>query len=82
MTYKLGRCVRRRGWYPALFTKCGAAFYIATDGMQYENGQQTGVYISRYYARKAANGADVVVKVDGGYKIMTAANYRVWKKQK
>jgi len=60
--------------------RCG--FYIAPDGMQYENGQPTGLYVSRYYARKAANGADVVVKVDGGYKIMTAANYRVWKKQK
>lgn len=60
----------RRGWY------------ITPDGMQYEHNQPTGLYVSRYYARKAANGADVVVKVDGGYKIMTAANYHAWEKQK
>ena len=57
-------------------------FYIAPDGMQYENGQPTGLYVSRYYARKAASGADVVVKVDDGYKIMAAADYHAWKKQK
>lgn len=57
-------------------------FYIAPDGIQYEHNQPTGLYISRYYARKAAGGADVVAKVDGGYTIMTAANYRVWKMQK
>lgn len=57
-------------------------FYITPDGMQYENGQPTGVYISRYYARKAARGDEVAVKVDGGYKIMTAADYHAWKKQK
>ena len=42
----------------------------------------TGLYSSRYYACKAATGADVVVKVCGGYTIMTAANYNVWRNQR
>lgn len=42
----------------------------------------TGLYTSRYYARKAATGADVVVKVCGGYTIMTAADYNVWFNQR
>lgn len=42
----------------------------------------TGLYTTRYYARKAATGADVVVKVCGGYIIMTAAAYNVWRKQR
>ena len=37
----------------------------------------TGLYSSRYYARKAATGAEVVVKVCGGYTIMTVAYYNV-----
>lgn len=62
--------------------KMRRGFYIAPDGMQYEHNQPTGVYISRYYARKAARGDEVAVKVDNGYKIMTAADYHAWKKQK
>lgn len=42
----------------------------------------TGLYISRYYARKAATGADVVVKVCGGYTIMAAADYNIWRNQR
>lgn len=42
----------------------------------------TGLYTTRYYARKAATGADVVVKVCGGYTIMAAADYNVWCKQR
>lgn len=42
----------------------------------------TGLYSSRYYARKAATGADVVVKVCGGYTIMTAADYNILRKQR
>ena len=42
----------------------------------------TRLYTSRYYARKAASGADVVVKVCGGYTIMTAADYNVWFNQR
>lgn len=41
----------------------------------------TGLYSSRYYARKAATGAEVIVKVCGGYTIMTAADYNIWCKQ-
>lgn len=42
----------------------------------------TGLYVSRYYARKAATGADVVVKVCGGYTIMTVADYNAWRNQR
>jgi effector-binding domain-containing protein len=41
-----------------------------------------GLYISRYHAKKEATGAEVVVKVSGGYKIMTAEDYKIWKMQK
>ena len=44
--------------------------------------QTSGLYTSRYYARKAATGGEVVVKVDGGYKIMSASDYNVWRKQR
>lgn len=42
----------------------------------------TGLYSSRYYARKAATGAKVIVKVCGGYTIMTAADYNIWRNQR
>lgn len=44
--------------------------------------ENTGLYTSRYYAKKAASGDEVVVKVCGGYAIMTATQYNTWKKQK
>ena len=44
--------------------------------------EMTGLYKSRYYAKKEARKDEVVVKVDGGYKIMSASNYNIWKKQK
>lgn len=43
---------------------------------------ETGLYTSRYYARKDATGGDVVVKVCGGYRIMSASDYNVWRKQR
>lgn len=43
---------------------------------------KTGLYTSRYYAKKDATGDDVVVKVYGGYKIMAASDYNIWRKQK
>lgn len=42
----------------------------------------TGLYTTRYYARKACPGDCFVVKVCGGYTIMTAANYNVWRNQR
>lgn len=42
----------------------------------------TGLYTSRYYACKSTTGTDVVVKVCGGYTIMTAADYNVWRNQR
>lgn len=42
----------------------------------------TGLYTTRYYARKACPGDCVVVKVCGGYAIMTAADYNIWRCQR
>lgn len=42
----------------------------------------TGLYTTRYYARKACPGDCVVVKVCGGYMIMSATNYNIWRKQR
>lgn len=42
----------------------------------------TGLYTTRYYARKVCPGDRVVVKVCGGYMIMTASNYNIWRKQR
>lgn len=45
--------------------------------------EMSGLYKSRYYAAKAkTDDNDVVVKVEGGYTIMDAWEYDVWKKQK
>ena len=44
--------------------------------------EMTGLYTTRYYAKKACRGDEVVAKVDGGYTIMTASKYQVWKNQK
>lgn len=41
-----------------------------------------GLYTTRYYARKVCPGDCVVVKVCGGYTIMTAADYNVWRNQR
>lgn len=41
----------------------------------------TGLYKTRYYAKKAAYGDEVVVKVEGGYKIMKALEWIQWKRQ-
>lgn len=40
------------------------------------------IYSTRYQARKAARSYEIVVKVFGGYTVMTADAYRVWRKQK
>lgn len=40
------------------------------------------IYETRYKAKKAATGDDVVVKVDGGYAVMSATDYHAWKMQK
>lgn len=43
----------------------------------------TGLFESRYYAKKYAKGDEVVVKVEGGYTVMKADYYyRIWKGQK
>ena len=41
------------------------------------------IYKNRYQANKAKQDKnDVIVKVIGGYTIMTASEYQVWRKQK
>ena len=46
------------------------------------------IFKNRYQAEKARrtepffNGAEVIVKVEGGYVLMDAVDYRVWRKQK
>ena len=43
----------------------------------------TGTFKTRYYAKKYAKYNEVVVKVDGGYTIMTADFYnKIYKNQK
>lgn len=43
----------------------------------------TGTFKSRYYAKKHAKEDEVVVKVCGGYTVMTADYYnKIWRKQK
>ena len=44
--------------------------------------QESGLYTSRYYAKKDATGDVVVVKVCGGYRIMSASDYIIWRKQR
>lgn len=44
--------------------------------------QESGLYTSRYYAKKDATGEEVVAKVDGGYKIMAVSDYNIWRKQR
>ena len=40
------------------------------------------IYVTRYQAKKAALSHEVVVKVDGGYTIMSAYDYQIWRKQR
>lgn len=40
------------------------------------------IYKNRYQAKKVAGYGDVVVKVEGGYVIISAKDYEIWKKQK
>lgn len=46
-----------------------------------ENGLHTGLYTSRYYAKKYHPDL-VAVEVNGGYRAMDAAQYRVWRNQR
>ena len=40
------------------------------------------IYKNRYQAQKAKRGGEVVVKVEGGYTLMDARDYRIWRSQK
>lgn len=44
--------------------------------------ERTGLYKSRYYAKKNARSDQVVVKVDGGYTIKDYRDYDIWRNQK
>jgi hypothetical protein len=37
---------------------------------------------ARYQARRRSSGGEIMVKVCGGYTVMTAAEYNTWRKQK
>nr|DAV03488.1 MAG TPA: immunity protein [Caudoviricetes sp.] len=56
--------------------------YYSETGELISHGAPTGVYKSRYYAKKQAKSTDVVVKVDGGYTIMDCYDYKIWRGQK
>jgi hypothetical protein len=49
-----------------------------------ENGYnpKTGLFKSRYYARKQARGDEVTVKVEGGYKLMKIDQWYIWREQR
>ena len=53
-----------------------------TNNINKGYNEMTGLYTSRYYAKKNACSYEVVVKVCGGYTIMDAADYRIWKNKK
>ena len=40
------------------------------------------IYNSRYTAQQNVHGGDRIVKVCGGYIIMTQREYQIWRKQK
>lgn len=40
------------------------------------------IYKNRYQANKDKRGDQRIVKVDGGYILMTYAEYEIWRKQK
>lgn len=45
--------------------------------------EKMDIYKTRYQAEKdRKKGKEKVVKVDGGYTIMTYENYEIWRKQK
>lgn len=56
--------------------------YDSETGELISHGVPTGVYKSRYYAKKQASATDVVVKVEGGYKIMDCYDYKIWRGEK
>ena len=56
--------------------------YDSDTGELILHGAPTGVYKSRYYAKKQATATDVVVKVDGGYRIMDCSDYKIWRGEK
>ena len=48
-----------------------------------EKGDKMMIYKTRYQAEKVRRkGEEIVVRVSGGYVVMTYADYSVWKKQK
>ncbi len=57
-------------------------------GINLERFEVEGLYKTRYLAEKVKrnscyfNGDDKIVKVTGGYKIMSPWEYDVWRKQK
>ena len=57
-----------------------AACVVVTDA----DGRidESNLFASRYFAKKAARGDECVIKVCGGWRIMTARDYQIWAAQK
>ena len=49
---------------------------------QIKRRQVKMLYKTRYQAQKAKKADEKVIKVDGGYMVMTQADYQIWRKQK
>lgn len=64
-------CLKRMGY---------AACVVATDADGRIDG--SNLFASRYLAKKAARGDEVIVKVCGGWRIMSARDYQIWAAQK
>ena len=48
-----------------------------------ENPFPLGIYSTRYQAEKnRRKGEEVIVKVEGGYRVMSYRDYQIWKGQK
>ena len=50
--------------------------YHNETGEIIERGENTGKYISRYYAKKVANETDMIIKDGNGYRIVDAYEYK------
>ena len=55
---------------------------IANPEMLRAMNESLGLYTSRRRAAEFARGGDVIVHVEGGYRIMDAGEYNIWRKQR
>lgn len=67
----------------SVFRECGDRF-ADMRRVDAETGQVDGYgpYISRHFAKRAAHSDEYVVKVCGGWRVMSVRDYQVWAAQK